>query len=66
MNEHVADAPVPDSTHAWLKVPIPLVEMDTVPVGVVGPVDMSVTVAVQLVELLTTIVLGWQDIVVVV
>ena len=66
MNEHVADAPVPDSMHAWLNVPVPLVEMDTVPVGVVGPVDTSVTVTVQFVELLRTIVVGWQDIVVVV
>ena len=62
----MADAPVPDSMHAWLNVPVPLVEMDTVPVGVVGPVAMSVTVTRQLVALLTTIVVGWQDIVVVV
>ena len=66
MNEHVADAPVPESMHAWLKLPVPLVEMDTVPVGVVGPLAMSVTVTVQLVTLLTTIVVGWHEIVVVV
>jgi hypothetical protein len=66
VNEHVADAPVPESMHAWLKLPVPLVRMETVPVGAVGPLAMSVTVTVQLVALLTTIVVGWQDIVVVV
>ena len=67
MNEQVADAPDPESMHAWLNVPVPLVEMETVPVGVVGPLAaLSVTVTVQLVTLLTTILVGWQDIVVVV
>ena len=66
MNEHVATAPVPESMHAWLKVPVPLVKMETVPDGVVGPVAMSVTVTRQLVALLTTIVVGWHEIVVVV
>ena len=61
----MAEAPVPDSKHV-VNVPVPLVESDTVPVGVVGVPEMSVTVTVQLVELLTTIVVGWQDIVVVV
>ena len=50
-----------------VKVPVPVLDRLTVPVGVlVVPSDVSVTVTVQLVELLTTIVVGWHVIVVVV
>lgn len=48
LTEHVADAPVPDSVHGPPGVNV------TVPVGAVAPVvDVSVTVAVQLVGALT-------------
>ena len=41
------------------KDPVPLVEIEIVPVGVVkGVADVSVTVTVHLVELLTTVVAG--------
>ena len=47
--------------------PVPLLVRTTVPLGVIAvPGDVSVTVTVQLVELLTTIVVGWHEIVVVV
>lgn len=47
--------------------PAPLLDRPTVPLGVIGvPGEVSVTVTVQLVELLTTIVVGWQEIVVLV
>ena len=50
-----------------MNVPVPLLVRPMVPLGVIAvPGDVSVTVTVQLVELLTTIVVGWQDIVVVV
>ena len=61
----VAEAPAPDRVHV-VNVPVALVDNDTVPVGVVGVAEMSVTVTVQLVELSTTNVVGWQDMVVVV
>ena len=48
-------------------VPVPLLVRVIVPVGVLAvPGEVSVTVIVQLVELFTTIVIGWQDIVVLV
>ena len=46
--------------------PVPVLDSPTVPDGVVGDAAMSVTVTVQLVELLTTKVVGWHDIVVLV
>ncbi len=63
---HVADAPVPPRVHV-VNVPVPLLPRVRVPDGAIAvPGEVSVTVTVQLVELLTTIVVGWQDIVVVV
>ena len=53
----VAVAPVPASVQV-LNEPIPLDVSVRIPVGVVGPVAVSVTLMVQLVELLTTIVVG--------
>ena len=42
-----------------VKVPVPVLERPMVPLGVIAvPGDVSVTVTVQLVELLTTIVVG--------
>src|SRR5438132_1599285 len=52
--EQVAEAPAPARMHVPLGVNV------TVPVGVVGPVEVSVTVAVQLVAWLTTTVDGVQ------
>ena len=50
-----------------LNVPVPLLVNVTEPPGVIAvPGDVSVIVTVQLVELFTTIVVGWQDIAVVV
>ena len=50
-----------------MKVPVLLLAKVTVPVGVIGPVlFVSVTVAVQLVELLTRTVAGLHDTMVVV
>ena len=63
--EHVATAPVPARVQV-VKVPVPDVKNVTVPDGVVGDAAVSVTVTVQLVELLTTMVVGWHDIVVLV
>ena len=61
----LADEVVPVSAQVPVKVPVPLLVNATVPVGVVGlVVAMSVTVAVQFVPLLTTIVIGSHDIVV--
>ncbi len=57
MTVHETDAPVPVNVQA-LNAPVPLLVKVTVPPGVVGVPDMSVTVTVQLVELLTTIVVG--------
>jgi hypothetical protein len=62
---HETDAPVPDSVQV-VNMPVPLDERVTVPAGVVGVADMSVTVTTQLVALLTTTVVGWHVIVVVV
>ena len=48
-------------------VPVPLVASVIVPVGVLAvPGEVSTTVIVQLVELFTAMVIGWQDIVVLV
>ena len=69
VTEQVADAPVPASVHGLpTKEPVtPDSANVTVPVGVVTPdVDVSVTVTVQVVGWLTTIVLGEHAIVVVV
>jgi hypothetical protein len=53
--------PLPVSVHVPVKVPLPLLVKVTVPVGVVGAVALvSVTTAVQLVELSAIIVVGWQ------
>ena len=50
-----------------VKVPVPLLVSPIVPLGVIAvPSEVSVTVTVQLVELLTTIVVGWHEMVVVV
>ncbi len=58
---HVAAPPEPERLHD-VNVPVPLDERITVPVGVnVGAGEVSVTVAVQLVELYTTIVVGWHE-----
>ncbi len=66
MTEQVAIAPLPDNAQA-LNVPVLLLVKVTLPVGVIGvPGDVSVIVTVQLVELFTTMVVGWQDMVVVV
>lgn len=61
LTEQVAEAPVPDRVH------VPPIVNVTVPVGVVAPeVEISVTVAMQLVAWLTTTVDGVQAAVVVV
>jgi len=60
LTEQVAVAPVPASVHVPPGVNV------TVPVGVVGPVAMSVTVAVHEVAWLTKTVEGAHDTVVVV
>ena len=53
--------PLPVSVHVPVNVPLPLLEKMTVPVGVVGAVALvSVTIAVQLVELSAMIVVGWH------
>ena len=50
-----------------MKVPVPVLLRPIVPLGVIAvPGEVSVTVTVQLVELFTTIVVGWHDIAVVV
>ena len=62
----VADAPVPPRVQA-VNVPVPLLVDVTLPPGVIAvPSEVSVTVTRQLVTLLTTIVVGWHDMVVVV
>jgi hypothetical protein len=51
---HVADAVVPAKVHV-VNVPVtPVSDSETVPVGVVGPVAVSVTVTVQVDAWLTT------------
>jgi hypothetical protein len=63
----LALAAVPVSVHVPVKVPVELLAKVTVPVGVVAPVlFVSVTVAVQLVALLTRTVAGLHVTVVVV
>jgi hypothetical protein len=63
---HVAAAPLPPNVQV-VNVPVPELDSPTVPLGVIAvPGDVSVTVTVQLVELLTTIVVGWHEIAVVV
>ena len=60
MATQVALAPVPMRVHVPLKVPVLLLANVTVPVGVVGVLFVSVTVAVQRVELLTMTLDGLQ------
>lgn len=55
---HVALLLDPLSVHVPLKVPVPLVAKDTVPVGVLGVTDVSTTIAIQLVALLETTAAG--------
>lgn len=62
----LAEAVVPVRVQVPVNVPVPLLENDTVPVGVVGVVDVSVTVAVQLVAWLIATLEGVHDTVVVV
>jgi len=66
VTEQLDDAPVPDSVQllAGVKAPEPVFVNITVPVGVVGELNVSVTVAVHVVDWLTTIVLGEHAIVV--
>jgi len=63
----LAAAPLPLSVHIPMKVPVELLVSVTFPVGVIGPVlFVSVTVAVQLVGVLTMTVAGLHATVVVV
>ncbi len=57
MDWQVEVAPVPVRLHV-VNVPVPLLVNVTVPVGVEGVPETSVTVTAQLVELLTTRVVG--------
>jgi len=67
VTEHDAELPEPESVQlVELNVPLPLDVKLTVPVGVVAPGLVSVTVAVQLVDWLTATVLSVQVTVVVV
>ena len=61
MTEQEAELPEPDNVQlVELKLPAPLDVKLTVPVGVVGEADVSVTVAVQLVVVPTGSVAGLQ------
>ena len=55
--EQVADAPTPESVQV-VKVPVLFVVRAIVPVGEVGPVEVSVTVTVQVAGLLISVVDG--------
>lgn len=59
----LADAPVPERAHIVIEnVPAPLLPNVTVPVGVVAPVvDVSVTVAVQVIGTLTATLAGVHE-----
>ena len=60
--EHVADAVVPVNVHGEVvNVPVPLLVNATVPVGVVGVADVSVTVAVHVVDEPKATLEGAQD-----
>ena len=60
--EHVADAVVPVNVHGEVvNVPVPLLVNATVPVGVVGVADVSVTVAVHVVDAPRATLEGVQD-----
>ncbi len=59
-HEETPEAPGVNVQVAALKVPVELVEKLTVPVGVVALDDVSVTVAVHVVELPTVCELGEQ------
>ncbi len=62
----MAEAPLAARMHG-VNVPVPLLVRVTVPPGVIAvPAAVSVMVTVQLVELFTTIVVGWHEMVVVV
>ncbi len=66
VTEHVAIAPVPPNVQV-VNVPVPLLVKLTEPPGVMAvPGEVSVIVTLQLVTLLTTMVDGWQEMVVVV
>ena len=57
---------MPPSVHV-VNVPVPLLVRPTIPDGVMTvPGEVSLTLMMQLVELFTTMVVGWQDTVVVV
>jgi len=70
VTEQVATPVVADAAKvqlaAGVKVPVEFVVNETVPVGVVGAAEVSVTVAVQLVGWLTTTEEGEQETLVVV
>ena len=60
--EHVADAVVALKVHGEVvNVPVPLLVNATVPVGVVGVADVSVTVAVHVVDAPKATLEGVQD-----
>jgi len=60
--EQIADAPVPARVHGEVvNVPVPLLVNATVPVGVVGVADVSVTVAVHVVDAPKATLEGAQD-----
>ena len=65
--EHVAEAPLPLIVQGEpLNVPVPLLLKVTLPAGVVGVLDVSITVAVQFVEAPIATLAGVQETVVVV
>ena len=60
--EHVPDAPVPANVHGEpVNVPVPLLVKVTVPLGRVGVAEVSVTVAVQVVDAEKATLEGVQD-----
>ena len=60
--EHVAEDVVPLKVHGEVvNVPVPLLVNATVPVGVVGVADVSVTVAVHVVDAARATLEGVQD-----
>jgi len=67
VTEQLAEVPVPDRAQlATLKLPLPLLVKLAVPVGVMFPVEVSATVAVQVLAWFTATMLGVQVTVVVV
>ena len=60
--EQIADAPVPARVHGEpVKVPVPLLLKVTIPAGRVGVAEVSVTVAVQVVDAPKATLEGVQD-----